>query len=273
MRKVIFPLAFIAGSSLIACSFQVGSGRGNQPQNPQNAQSAQPQQPAAQPTAAKPPPPPSGPARRVGKRTTGPVGPTPTPSTTPSGSSSTAPAPAPTPTIPAGVPVVNAQTIFGNGTAPVPPAVAWKGTLYWLAAGTTKLPDFTTAKASGFLFTSELNVTAQAFSTGFPGVDAAKKENFAIRYEAPLTVTGETQDWDFRLVSDDGAVLSIDGLKIVENDGVKTAPAEKSGPVRLTAAQHLITVDYFQTTGPVALQVYCKKVGETADKICPLSLQ
>lgn len=266
MRKLIFPIAFIGATSLVACSFQMGAGTRNNPNSPQNGQqAAQPNQPA-QPNNKQPLPPRSNTLRKVGKRTTGPVGPTPSPSTPPS----TDPSPAPAPSVPPGVPLVNAPTIFGHGTTPT--SAAWKGNIYFVAAGATKLPDFTTAKPNGFLWANELNVTPQAFTTGFPGVDPAKKDNFAIRYEAPLTVTGETQDWDFRLVSDDGAVLSIDGMKIVENDGVKTAPAEKTGPVRLTPATHVITVDYFQTTGNVALQVYCKKVGETADKICPLSL-
>jgi hypothetical protein len=34
---------------------------------------------------------------------------------------------------------------------------------------------------------------------------------------------------------------------------------------------HVITVDYFQSTGQVALQLFCKKAGGT-ESICPTKL-
>ncbi len=148
--------------------------------------------------------------------------------------------------------------------------MGYKGTIHWLPAGTTKLPDLATMTANGFLFTKELNVAPQAFSGGFPGVDPQRNENFAIRYEGPLVVTAEA-DYDFRVVADDGAILSINGTPIVNNDGAKAAPAEQTGPVHLVVGTHLVTVDYMQTTGNVALQVFCKKSGGE-EKICPSQL-
>ena len=46
---------------------------------------------------------------------------------------------------------------------------------------------------------------------------------------------------------------------------------EKSGPVHLVKGTHLLSVDYFQTTGSVALQLFCKKSGGT-ETICPTHL-
>ena len=231
---------------------------GSDPNNPNNNRpGGQPSQgaanttPAAQPTTTISGPP----IKRLGKR------PTPTPT-----SSNTTPAPTPT-TPPSGAPVVSGPTIFGGGTAD---STGFKGNIYFIPAGTTKIPALASMQPNGFLFTKEINVTPQAFSTGFPGVDAARKENFAIRYEAPLIVTAEA-DYDFRVVADDGAMLLIDGTPIVDNDGAKTAPAEKSGPVHLVAGTHVITVDYMQTAGNVALQVFCKK-GSDAEKVCPTQL-
>lgn len=261
MRKVgFFPLAFVAVSMLTACSFQLRAG--SDPKQPKKTAQATPP-PAANPATT--PKPATTPGRTLGKRPVGqPSGPTPTPSS----SSSTTPAPSAstTPAVP-GLTVVTSATVFGDGTAD--PA-AFKGNIYWVDKGTTQIPPLANLKPAGFLFTKQINVTPQAFSTGFPGVDAARKENFAIRYEAPLVVTTEA-DYDFRLVSDDGAKLLIDNTPIVDNDGVKTAPAEKSGPVHLVAGTHLITVDYLQTTGNVALQVYCKKANDT-EKLCPTQL-
>lgn len=262
MRKVIFPLAFLTASTLLACSFSLRAGGGNDPQSPANNQStAQPTQPQAGATTAPPAastPSPVKPIRRLGKR------PAPTPTST-----STVPPPAPTtpPAPPSGAPVVSGATIFGDGTVDT---TGFKGNIYWVPAGTTKLPDLGTMQPNGFLFTKELNIAPQAFTGGFPGIDTNHVENFAIRYEAPLVVTAEA-DYDFRLVADDGAILLIDGTPIVDNDGARAAPAEKTGPVHLVPGTHLITVDYLQTTGNVALQVFCKKEGE-AEKICPTLL-
>jgi hypothetical protein len=194
----------------------------------------------------------------LGRRTRGPSGPTPTP---------TAPAPSPTAPPPAGAAIVTAPTIFGG---PTPDPNGFKGSIFWVPAGTTKLPDLGTMTPNGFLFSSLLNVAAQAFTSGFPGVDPAHTTNFAIRYEAPLVVSTEA-DYDFRVFADDGAILRIDGTPIVDNDGAKAAPADKDGPVHLVVGTHVLQVDYLQTTGNVAFQVYCKKANDL-EKICSTHL-
>jgi hypothetical protein len=157
--------------------------------------------------------------------------------------------------------------IFGTGT---PDAAGWKGSFFVIPAGTTKLPALATMTPNGVLFASALNIPSKAMSGGFPGIDATRNENFAIRFEAPLIVENEA-DFTFRLVSDDGANLLIDTTLIVENDGVHTV-TEKSGPVHLVKGTHVMNVDYFQATGPVALQLFCKKAGG-AETICPTRLQ
>lgn len=262
MRKVI-PLAFIfANLSLVACSFEM---RTRDPQNPSappppsNGTAA----PAATTPAATGTAPHESPgARLLGRRTHGSSGPTPTPTST-----STAPAPTPTTPPPSGAAVVSSPILFGG---PTPDPNGFKGSIFWIPAGTTKLPDLGTMTPNGFLFVSQLNVNSQPFTTGFPGVDASHTSNFAIRYEAPLVVSTEA-DYDFRVLTDDGAVLKIDNTPIVDNDGVKSAAADKQGPVHLVAGTHLLTVDYFQTTGNVALQVFCKKANDV-EKICPTHL-
>lgn len=266
MRKVFFTLAFLGCSTLVACSFQMQAGGRSNP--PPNNPQAQPQQPARNTPAAPAPPSPvksTGTARKLGKRSPGQAtGPTPTPT-----SSNTAPAPTPTtpPAPQSGPAVVSGATIFGSGTVDTS---GFKGNIYWVDKNTTKVPPLESMQPAGYLFTKEINVTPQTFSTGFPGVDPARKENFAIRYEAPLIVTADA-DYDFRLVAEDGAILRIDGTPIVDNDGPKTAPAEKSGPVHLVPGTHVITVDYLQTTGNVALQVFCKKANDI-EKVCPTRL-
>ena len=229
---LLLPLVFVATSSLLGCSFSMRAGTNpNQPGNPST----------------------QGGPRGIGKRTVGPVGPTPAPV-------------APTPGVPRTT-GLTAATIFGSNTVS---AGGFQGSLYWLPAGTTTLPTLASMTPNGSLNIAALNIAPQTFTGGFPGLDSTHNSNFAIHYEAPLVVSSEA-DYDFRLVADDGAVLRIDNTSIVDNDGVKTAAASKEGPVHLVVGTHVISVDYFQATGPVALQLFCKKVGDT-ERVCPTSL-
>lgn len=157
---------------------------------------------------------------------------------------------------------LSAPSPFGSGTLD---PEGFTGLVFFLPAGATKFPDPSSLQASASLWTRKIDVTPAQFATGFAGL-GNRKENFAIRYEGPLEVkTGA--DYSMRLVADDGAVLAIDDLVIVDNDGTKTAPASKTGPVHLVPGTHLIRVDYFQTTGDVTLQLYCTKAGG-AEKLC-----
>lgn len=255
MRKVLYPLAFIAATTAVACSFQVGAGsRPNNPSNPpaQGTPANTPAQTAATPTSN-----PTTAGRTLGKRKI--LTPTPT-------STSTA-VPTATTAVDAGAPpgvsVVNATTPFGSGT---PSPTGWKGAVSKIPAGTTKLPDMAKQQPLGYVFINELNINVRPFTEGFPGIDPNLKENFAIRYEAPLVVSTEA-DYEFKLAADDGAVLLIDGTLIVDNDG-KHDFKDVTGPVHLVTGTHVMTVDYFQTTGNVGLQLFCKKMGEATDKVC-----
>jgi hypothetical protein len=240
-------VAALVAALTAGCSFQVG-GKSN-PTTPQGG--------AAQPAPAPAPAPGSGkPAIALGRVKPVP-GATPAPGTTPTPT---------TPTTP-GIPVLAGTNVFGQGT---PDASGWKGSFFVIPAATQKVPALATMQPNGVLFAKELNVTNRSMSGGFPGIDATKNENFAIRWEAPLVVDTEA-DYTFRLVSDDGANLLIDNTLIVDNDGAHNV-AEKSGPVHLVKGTHVITVDYFQGTGAVALQLFCKKAGGS-ETICPTHLQ
>jgi hypothetical protein len=259
MRKVLYPLAFIAATTAVACSFQMQAGGGSKSNTPSNTppQNTPANTPGVTPAKTNNP---ATAGRTLGKRRV----PQPTPTST-----STA---VPTATTAAdagapGVSVVNAATPFGSGT---PSPTGWKGTVSKIPAGTTKLPAMGQQQAAGYVFINELNINVRPFTEGFPGIDPNLKENFAIRYEAPLVVSTEA-DYEFKLAADDGAVLLIDGTPIVDNDG-KHDFKDVTGPVHLVVGTHVMTVDYFQTTGNVGLQLFCKKMGDSTDKVCGTSL-
>lgn len=274
MRNLFLNVAFLSvtAACAIACSFSVGT---KDPKAPQGGTASTP---GATPAPAPTPKPPAsykspavahlGRAQSSflgGARATGGAraGTTPAPAGT-----GTTPAPAgTTPADPNVPPIMTGTNIFGNGN---PDPNGWTGTLFTIPAGATKLPDLNGLAATGFLFSPKLDVAPQALTGGFPGIDAAKNENFAIRWEAPLVVSKEG-DVEFRVLADDGAVLKIDGMTIVDNDGSHSPAASKTGPVHLVVGTHAITVDYFQASGQVALQVFAKPAGGT-EAILPLQM-
>ncbi|MCL2777485.1 MAG: PA14 domain-containing protein [Polyangiaceae bacterium] len=164
------------------------------------------------------------------------------------------------------LPTMTGTNVFGSS---YDDPNGYAGTLYAIPEGTTKLPDLNALTPIGRLYASTLNVRPRPMSGGFPGIAPYRNEYFAIRWEAPLVVNNEG-DYTFRVASEKGSVVRIDDMVIVDNDG-NHPYAERSGPVHLIKTTHVITIDYFQTTGNVALQLFCKRHGE-AEMICPTRL-
>jgi len=162
-----------------------------------------------------------------------------------------------------------ANAAFG-GAARVEHALV--GKIYFLPSDTQRLPDFHTLKPVGQIYARQLNVPDQDFQVGFPGV-TNRFEWFGIDYSGFFTVTTPAR-YAFRLSSDDGTKLFIDGQKVIDNDGVHPTTSA-SGAVDLKAGRHDIEVQYFQ--GPryrVSLQFYCTAPGgaETLFPGCGLNL-
>ena len=95
----------------------------------------------------------------------------------------------------------------------------------------------------GSIYTTSLDVPPQDFLIGFPGI-TRRFEWFAIDYSGKFWI--ETPGlYRFRLVSDDGAMLYIDGQLIADNDGVHSTTV-RLGSIRLAGGTHTIRVPYFQ---------------------------
>lgn len=145
---------------------------------------------------------------------------------------------------------------FGTGTFST---TGFKGNIYYLNNGTRSLPDFDRMTPVGSIYTPSINIPPQSFTRGFPGV-TDRFEWFGIRYTGStrINVPGEYQ---FRVVSDDGSKLWIDGQLIINNDGVHPATS-KAASIYLNPGVHNIQLDYFQ--GPrtmVALQFFMTPPG------------
>jgi hypothetical protein len=129
-----------------------------------------------------------------------------------------------------------------------------RGDIYYLPEGASALPDFSSLTPVGSIYTRVLDIPERAFSSGFPGV-TDRFEWFAIRYTGSFQAEVDG-DYGFRLVSDDGSRLIIDGKKVIDNDG-QHPPQSVSGSTYLSRGTHQIEVDYFQ--GPreyIALQLF-----------------
>ncbi|HKP76673.1 MAG TPA: OmpA family protein, partial [Longimicrobiaceae bacterium] len=117
------------------------------------------------------------------------------------------------------------------------------GQIYYLDEGADHLPDFSRLQPHGTISTTMLNVPAQSFEQGFPGV-TDRFEWFAIDYRGAFAVPGPGT-YRFRLTSDDGSRLLIDGQQVIDNDGIHGGnPVE--GEAQLTEGVHSIEVQYFQ---------------------------
>jgi hypothetical protein len=148
------------------------------------------------------------------------------------------------------------QAAFGGVT---PSSHAFVGKIYYLPENTPKLPDFRKMAPHGTIFAPQLNVPDQDFNLGFPGV-TNRTTWFAIDYKGAFSVD-KPGKYNFRLSSDDGSKLWIDGKVAVDNDGVHPT-VSTNRDVSLTAGRHSIEVAYFQ--GPpvrVSLQLFCTGPG------------
>jgi hypothetical protein len=133
------------------------------------------------------------------------------------------------------------------------------GRVYALPLETKMLPDFDTLPAAGTICLDRLAVTERKGYPGFPGV-RNRYEWFGVDLQG-VFVVDEPGLFYFRLTSDDGSKLVIDGETVVDNDGYH-ALRVGLGAARLTAGRHTIRVPYWQGPGPLALTLEVSQPGE-----------
>jgi hypothetical protein len=242
MSMRYLPLVTLILATGAACQVSVNGGTGTDPQTPNNvATNTAPTAtttPTATPTAT---PTDTGPGvhapRTIGNPTVG--------------GTTTTPNPNLSPTTGARMPAMTGPNDFGTGTQTPD---SFTGNIYFIPAASQKIPDLASMKSSGVLYTRNFDIAPRNFDKGFPGVDT-RFEWFAIRYTGTLTVAAAGA-YGLKVLSDDGAVITIDGNKALDNDG-QHAPKTATASVNLTAGTHTFQLDYFQ--GPryqVALQVW-----------------
>ncbi|MCX7153610.1 MAG: DUF4347 domain-containing protein, partial [Proteobacteria bacterium] len=96
--------------------------------------------------------------------------------------------------------------------------------------------------ANGYLPTG-YDVDKAAINYGNTGLD-----NFTVRFTNQLTVT-TAGNYTLYAGSDDGAILYVDGVAVVNNDGAHSYVETAGAPVFLSAGTHTLVVDFFEVCG------------------------
>jgi hypothetical protein len=152
-------------------------------------------------------------------------------------------------------PAITSPIAFGNGTGG-----AFRGLAYVVPENTTAIPNLSDLVPFATLYTDSFQIRPQPFSGGFPGA-LAQDSWFAIRYEGNFAVQRDAT-YLFRLASDDGAVLYVDGQKVVDNDGQHTVKVAQ-GQKELKTGSHRLRLEYFQAQkGDVALVLSMNEGGQ-----------
>jgi len=121
------------------------------------------------------------------------------------------------------------------------------------------LPDYGKLKpiATGVCFGPDLTV-------------AHRTTDFGVQFEGTLRID-QAGDYTFHLGSDDGSRLTVDGKKVVDNDGEHPHTIH-SGKVHLTAGRHPLRVDYAQVGGDWTLTLEYEGPGTTRQPVTPSTL-
>lgn len=153
----------------------------------------------------------------------------------------------------------------------VPAPHTFCGDVYELPRPSSDLPDFRELDPIGSIYASTLNVPDQIFenTSGIPGV-TPRTNLFGIDYHGVLQITAPGE-YQFLMLSDDGAILRIDDKKVIDLDGLHMAYG-KFGRMLLNAGSHSIEVQYYQgAVNAVALQLGVKPPGAPEWKLLDLN--
>ena len=130
------------------------------------------------------------------------------------------------------------------------------------------MPDFNKFVPIYTFLAAKLDIAERAYTAGFPTpTDFYVVENFAIRLRGQIFVNS-TGRYSFALNADDGAQLYIDGLLVVDNDGIHQTKYRR-GTIALSMGLHTVEIRYFQ--GPryhIALQWFYTPPGQR-ERIVP----
>jgi hypothetical protein len=139
------------------------------------------------------------------------------------------------------------------------PEGVFRGSVYHIPLSTSRLPDFDALTPVSTFCTTGVAVTTREGHRGFPGV-TERFEWFAVDYKAAIRVTAPGE-FRFRLTSDDGAKLFINGVSVIEMDG-QHGSIKSEGKINLAEGKHALRLSYFQGPGDMSLILEAAKPNE-----------
>ncbi len=157
--------------------------------------------------------------------------------------------------------VVPPEGPIGSFGSVVPTAHSFCGDVYELDYS-KHLPDFRELDPIGSLYSYALDVPNQYFTNtdGIPGV-TPRTDLFGIDYHAVFWIRN-AGEYQFRMVSDDGAILWIDDRQLINLDGLHHALGG-DGTIHLDPGRHTMHVPYYQgAVVSVALLLWVLPPGE-----------
>ena len=104
-----------------------------------------------------------------------------------------------------------------------------------------RLPDFESLTAIAESRVNDIEINSIQY-----------KDNFGVVFDGYLDIPAKGQ-YRFRLASDDGARLIVDGKTVVDHDGIHPAN-EKAGNVRLDKGVVTVRIEYFEASGQEELR-------------------
>ena len=118
--------------------------------------------------------------------------------------------------------------------------------VYNLRTGTQSVTEMRRRKPIKRVCLAQLNIAPRDFREGFPGLGTTN-EWFGLDIRFTVDVA-EAGTWELMLLSDDGAILSIDEQDVINNDGIHAASPE-TATVKLDKGLRNFRVRYFQGPG------------------------
>ena len=151
--------------------------------------------------------------------------------------------------------------------SPIPtisPVAGVCGNLYDLTglADHCHLPDFSALTPIGHVELGNFDIPCRTYQQPIPGVPATMREWYGIQFhgEVQIALAGR---YRFKLKSDDGSQLWINGVRIVDHDGLHSMAFGKRGHGTFEPGWQKLRLDYFQ--GPkheIGLQLFWKLPGQ-----------
>jgi hypothetical protein len=135
--------------------------------------------------------------------------------------------------------------------------------------GKTKLPSFGAEDLIGTVDTDRLDEANQSewsvFSFLSPQFDSVATTEFGLVCKGVYEIA-QAGEYTFTLSSDDGSQLRLNGVLVIDNDGLHGVTT-KSFKTKLSLDSLKVEVRYFNNFGPKALQLSIRRTGSNLNEI------